>query len=77
MTTYLFDGFDVFCDSEPSVNDCHNCGPPDKPYVYCWPCITPITFILDIISIPYRYYIQRTRNKSTELTESTELTDST
>lgn len=57
-TNYLCDGMSEFCDTPPGgPNDCNpdNCGPPDKPYICCWPCVTPITMVIDIISCPCRY----------------------
>lgn len=63
-STFLCDGCMEFCDTPPSNNDCHICGPPDKPYVYCWLCVTPISIIIDYISCPCRYltYINQKKN---------------
>ena len=64
-TNYLCDGVMDFCDTPPEHNDCNsnNCGPPDKPYICCWPCITPITMVYDLISCPYRGILYTIRKK--------------
>lgn len=64
---YLCDGYFEFCDTPPQNNDCHHCGPYDKPYVYCWPCITPIALFIDYISFPCRFYSFKKNKKQNEI----------
>jgi|TARA_B110000261_G_scaffold162012_1_gene204714 hypothetical protein len=50
---FFIEGLD-YCDEEPSNTDCNCFGPRGRDCIVCYTCFTPIGFVIDSITIPFR-----------------------